>query len=101
MQMLMIISRSSLLDDLLALLATLGVEASTQLAEVHGMGEDGTALGTFASPASNAVILVALGEKKASKVIAELEAFRDRFVARSSSGRLPLRVFVLPCTQAL
>jgi nitrogen regulatory protein PII len=101
MQMLMIVSRSSLLDDLLALLASLGVDASTQLSEVHGMGEDGAALGTFASPASNTVILAALEEDKASKVIAELEAFRDRSAARRSGGRLPLRVFILPCTQAL
>jgi nitrogen regulatory protein P-II len=101
MQMLMIVSRSSLLDDLLALLAGLGVEASTHLPNVHGKGEAGAALGTFESPASNAVILAALEEDEARQVVAELEAFRDRSAALRAGGRLPLRVFLLPCTQAL
>lgn len=101
MQMLMIVSRSSLLDDLLALLDSLGVDASTQLPNVHGLGEAGAALGTFGSPASNAVILAALEEDKARQVVAELGAFRDRSAARRPGGRIPLRVFVLPCTQAL
>src|SRR5208283_3129535 len=64
MQMLMIISRSSLLNDLLALLASLGVDASTQLPNVHGRGEAGAAQGTFDSPASNTVILAAMEEEK-------------------------------------
>ncbi|HTF36154.1 MAG TPA: hypothetical protein VK714_20930 [Myxococcota bacterium] len=101
MQMLMIVSRSSLLDDLLALLASLGVEASTQLPHVHGVGEAGAAFGTFDSPASNSVILAALEEEKASHVVAELEAFRDRSTKRRPGGKIPLRVFVLPCTQAV
>ncbi|HME70290.1 MAG TPA: hypothetical protein VKM54_10540 [Myxococcota bacterium] len=101
MQMLMIVSRSSLLDDLLALLASLGVDASTQLPNVHGAGEAGTARGTFDSPASNAVILAALEEDKASHVLAELEALRNRSAARRAGGKVPLRVFVLPCTQAI
>jgi len=101
MQMLMIVSRSSLLDDLLALLARLGVDASTQLPDVHGRGEAGAALGTFESPASNAVVLTALEEDEASRVVAELEAFRDRSAALRPGGRMPLRVFLLPCTQAL
>ena len=101
MQMLMIISRSSLLDDLLALLDSLGVHATTQLPTVHGVGEAGSARGTFDSPASNAVILAALAEEQASHVIAELEAFRSRSAAQRPGGRFPLRVFVLPCTQAV
>ena len=99
--MLMIVSRDSLLEDLLALLAGLGVEASTQLPGVHGRGESGAALGTFASPASNAVVLTALEDERARRVVAELQAFRDRAAALQPSGRIPLRVFTLPCTQAL
>jgi hypothetical protein len=101
MQMLMIVSRSSLLDDLVALLGSLGVDSSTQLPEVHGTGQAGAALGTFESPASNAVILAALEEDRARDVLAELEAFRDRSAALRPGGRIALRVFVLPCTQAL
>jgi len=101
MRMLMIISRSSLLNDLLALLASLGVDASTQLPNVHGRGEAGAAQGTFDSPASNTVILAAMEEEKASRVVAELAAFRKRSAARRGGARIPLRVFVLPCTQAV
>ncbi len=101
MQMLMIISRSSLLDDLLALLSSLGVDSSTQIPNVHGAGQAGTAFGTFESPASNVVILAALEEDKASRVVTELTALRNRSEARQSSGKFPLRVFVLPCTQAV
>jgi len=101
MQMLMIVSRSSWLDDLLALLARLGVESSTQLPDVHGTGEASAALGTFESPASNSVVLAALEDERARQVVAELEAFRARSAALRPSGRVALRVFVLPCTQAL
>ncbi|HBZ72422.1 MAG TPA: hypothetical protein DEP35_22880 [Deltaproteobacteria bacterium] len=101
MQMLMVISRSSLLEDLLALLASLGVDASTQLPNVHGAGQDGAALGTFDSPHTNAVTFAALEEAKASRVVAELEAFRDRCAGLRPGGRMPLRVFVLPCTQVV
>ena len=99
--MLMIVSRSSLLDDLVALLGKLGVDASTRLPEVHGTGEAGAALGTFESPASNSVILAALEDDRARRALAELEAFRDRSAGLRPGGKLALRVFVLPCTQAL
>jgi len=101
MQMLMIVSRSSLLEDLLELLAGLGVDATTQLPDVHGVGKAGAALGTFESPASNALVFAALEDERALKVVAELTAFRDRSAARRPGARMALRVFVLPCTQAL
>jgi hypothetical protein len=101
MQVRMIVSRSSLLDDLLAPLASLGVDASTQLPHVHGVGEAGAVFGTFDSPASNSVILTALQEGKASHGVAELKAFWDRSAKHRPGGRIPLRVFVLPCTQAV
>src|SRR5208283_4189643 len=80
-RMQMIVSRGSLLDDLLALLASLGVDASTQLPNVHGVGEAGAALDPFEAPASNAVILAALERDTARDVIGELEKFRDRSAA--------------------
>ncbi|HXJ84868.1 MAG TPA: hypothetical protein VMS64_40025 [Candidatus Methylomirabilis sp.] len=101
MKMLMIVSRSSLLDDLLGLLAELGVNASTQLPEVHGQGEAGSALGTFANPGSNSVVLAAVDDGAAERVAGELRAFRDRNATRQRGAQIPLRVFVLPCTQVV
>ena len=99
--MLMIVSRSSLLDDLLRVLAELGVNASTHLPEVHGRGEAGSALGTFAHPGSNSVVLAAVDDTAAERVGAELRAFHDRTAARQRGAQIPFRVFVLPCTQVV
>jgi len=99
--MLMIVSRSSLLDDLLDLLGDLGVSGTTQLPQVYGVGETGAALGTFASPASNSVILAALDDRDADRIGAELRAFSERRAVQQRGEPLPLRVFFLPCTQVV
>jgi hypothetical protein len=97
--MLMIVCRSSLLEDLLGELGELGVSATTQLPNVHGVGQVGSALGSFPAPASNAVVLVALEDADADRVAVGIRGYRDRMVARQRGAPVPLRVFMLPCDQ--
>lgn len=101
MKMLMIVSRSSLLPDLLGELEALGVTATTQLPEVHGVGAAGAALGAFPSPASNSVVLAALEDEQAEHVAAGVRVFHGRKIAQQRGGQVPLRVFILPCTQVV
>lgn len=101
MQMLLIVSRNSLQDDVLALLKDLGVRAFTDLPKVFGVGEAGTRFGSFEWPGFNSLILVALEDEQARRVVDRLTAFRDRAAEVQRGAKIPLRVFVVPCTQAL
>jgi hypothetical protein len=40
-------------------------------------------------------------EDQASRVIAELQAFRDRLSKRQNGAKVPMRVFALPCERAI
>ena len=101
MQMLLIVFRSSLEDDVLRALEGAGVEAFTVLPQALGVGETGRALHSFPWPGFNSVILAALGERQALGLIERLGALRDRSVGRQGSASTALRVFVLPCVQAV
>jgi len=101
MKMIMIVFRSSLEADLLAVLDRLGVDAFSRLPEVHGTGASGEAMHAFPSPAFNSMILVALEDPEAERLTEALREYRDRGAARQQGAHIPLRVFLLPCTQAV
>lgn len=101
MQMVLIVFRSSLELDLLQVLATLGVRAYTDFQRVMGVGETGARLDTFERPGFNSLILTALDDAEAIRVIDGLRRFRDESAARQQGAKIPLRAFVVPCVQAL
>jgi nitrogen regulatory protein PII len=101
MKMIMIVFRSSLEADLLAVLERLGVNAFSRVPEVHGIGASGEALHAFPSPAFNSMILAALEDREAERVAQALRAFRDQGAALQQGAHIPLRVFLLPCIQAV
>lgn len=99
--MLLIVFRSSLESDVLALLRDLHVRAFTNLPEVRGAGEAGIAFDSFPWPGSNSMILIALDERDAERVIAALRALRDRLAGAQRGASIPLRAFAVPCVQAI
>jgi hypothetical protein len=101
MQMVMIVFRNSLEDEVLAVLRGLDVIAYTDLPKVFGVGEAGMAFHSFVWPGFNSIILAALEDGDAARLVRGLVTFRDAARARQDGATIPLRVFVLPCDQAL
>lgn len=104
MKMLMIVFRESLEEDVMKVLKELGVTAFTELPSVIGAGETRAAFQAFrslVSAQSNSMVLTALADEDAEKVIAGLHAYRDRSAQRQHGAYIPLRVFTLPCDQVV
>ena len=97
MNMLMIVFRESLEEDIRELLIKHHVTAFTEMREVTGMGEAGAAFHSLSWPALNNMMLVALPELEAAQVVAALKGFRDQQVLKRGGTKIPLRVFALPC----
>jgi hypothetical protein len=101
MQMVMIVFRNSLEDDVLAVLRALDVVAYTDFPKVFGVGEAGMAFHSFTWPGFNSMILAALEDSDAARLVRGLAAFRDSARARQDGAAIPLRAFVFPCDQAV
>ena len=99
--MVLIVFRSSLETDVLKVLTAAGVKAYTDFRHVVGKGEAGTRLDTFERPGFNSMILVAVGHEEATRLIDRLRSFRDEAAAARHGAPVPLRAFVLPCSQAI
>lgn len=101
MQMLALVFRKSLEQEVLAVLRACHVRTFTRVPEVWGAGETGLALHTFTRPGFNAMVLAALAEPEASRVVAALRRFRDAASGQRHGAKVPLHVFLLPCAQVL
>jgi len=99
--MVAIIFRQSMETEILAVLRACQVRAFTDIAEVLGAGETGLALHTFSRPGFNSLVLAALAEPEAERMVAALRNFRERTARRQHGASVPLHVFVLPCEQVL
>jgi hypothetical protein len=97
MNMLLIVFRESLEEEVRGLLKKLDVKAFTELHEVEGAGECGAVFQSFAWPGANSMILTALPEDHLKRVVEGLQAFRDQRVKQQHGAKIPLRVFLLPC----
>src|SRR5574341_1910287 len=93
--MVMLIFRDSLDDDIQSLLKQFGVKAFTEVHNVEGLGETGAAFHSFAWPGRNSMILAAMPEEHADRLIKGVREFRDRRVHQQHGLKLPLRAFVL------
>ena len=101
MKMLLIVFRDSLEDEIVVLLKEFNVKAFTELHKVGGTGETGDAFHSFASPGANSMILTALADDQAERVVEGLKSFRDQLAKQRKGMKIPLRVFVLPCLQVV
>lgn len=101
MKMLLLVFRQSLDQDLQKLLKDLDVKAFTEAPKAFGVGKAGTAFSSFARPGFNSMILAAMEEEQADRVVARLRAFRDQLAQRQQGAKIPMRVFTLPCDRVL
>lgn len=101
MKMLMIVFREFLEQDVMKVLKELGVRAFTELPSVVGSGEDGPAFHTLALPQTNSMVLTALADDQAERVIKGLHAYREQLTERQHGAYISLRVFTLPCEQVV
>lgn len=97
MKMLLIVFRESLEEEIHGLLHTHHVNAFTELHKVTGTGETGTAFHSFTWPGVNSMILTALPDDEADRVVEGFKVFRDERRHGQHGANIPLRVFVLPC----
>jgi hypothetical protein len=99
--MLLIVFRESLEEEIHALLNDHGVKAFTELHKVVGTGETGAAFHSFSWPGVNEMILTALQDDQAERMVEGLKAFRDERLQEQHGAKIPMHVFVLPCVQAV
>jgi nitrogen regulatory protein PII len=101
MKMVMIVFRDALTEQVMALLQERAVKAYTLFPEVSGVGSTGAATGSFSSLGLNSMVLVALPEEQADQVVGQLKVFHDTLANEHPSGKVPVHVFTLPCTQVV
>ena len=101
MNMLMIVFRESIAEQIHALLKDYDVTAFTELQNVSGRGETGPTLHFSLSAEANRMILAAIPEHMASRVIEGLARYRMEQMRKLSEHTFPLHVFVLPCEQVV
>lgn len=98
MKMLMIVFRHSIVERIHALLKEYEVNAFTELHNVAGKGETGPTVQFFLSPGANSMILIAVSEQLAYRLI---DGF-TRLKAEQGIGQHDhVHVFILPCEQVV
>ena len=101
MKMLLIVFRQSMVEHIHTLLKEYDVNAFTELHNVAGRGETGPNVQFFLSPGSNCMILTAVSEQLAYRLIDGFARLKTDPKMRQGNNMLPLGVFVLPCEQVL
>jgi nitrogen regulatory protein PII len=102
MKMLLIVFRQSMVEHIHALLKEYNVNAFTELHNVAGRGETGPNVQFLLSPGANSMILTAVAEPLAYRLIEGFTRLKAEQGARQNDNNIfPLHVFVLPCEQAI
>jgi nitrogen regulatory protein PII len=101
MNMLMIVFRESIAEQIHTLLKEYEVTAFTELQNVSGRGETGPTLHFSLSAGANRLILAAIPEQVAHRLIDGLTRYRMEHMRQEGEGIFPLHVFVLPCKQVV
>ena len=101
MKMLMIVFRESMIEQVHALLKEHGVNAFTELHNVAGKGKTGATVQFFLTPGANSMILAAVSDQLASRLIDGFTRFRAEHDKRREGEAFSLHIFVLACEQAL
>ena len=101
MKMLMIVFRESMAEQIHALMKDYAVTAYTELQNVSGKGETGPTLHFSLSAGANRMILAAIPEQSAYRLIEGLTRYRTEHMRQQAEDTFPLHVFVLPCEQVI
>jgi nitrogen regulatory protein PII len=98
MKMLMIVFRQSIVERIHALLKKYEVSSFTELNNVAGRGETGPQVQFLLSPGANCMILTAVSEPLAYRLIDGFTRFKTEQGMEQHNN---VHVFVLPCEQAV
>lgn len=101
MRMVLIIFRETMTAEIHDLLKQHGVTAFTELHNVSGRGLTGPTVQFSLSADSNRLILAAVAEDIAHRLITGLTHFRGEYIKQHGNLAVPLHVFILPCEQAI
>jgi nitrogen regulatory protein PII len=101
MKMLLIVFRQSMVEHIHALLKEFEVNAFTELHNVAGRGETGPSVEFLLSPGANSMILTAVSEKLAYRLIEAFTRLKAEQRMHQKDNAFPLHVFVLPCEQVV
>ncbi|MBX3324661.1 MAG: P-II family nitrogen regulator [Nitrospira sp.] len=101
MKMLVIVFRESLVEQIHALLTKYEVAAYSELHNVTGKGATGLTSQFFLAPTTNRMILTAVSDQLAYRLIDVFTRFRSEQESATGDGIVPLHVFVLPCEQVV
>ena len=101
MKMLVIVFRESLVEQVHALLNEYEVSAFSELHNVAGKGVTGPTSQFFLAPTTNRMILVAVSDQLAYRLIDAFTRFRLEQEAAKGDSVFPLHVFVLSCEQVM
>ena len=100
-KLLMITFRQSLEHDFAQKLHELEMKTYTMISGVSGMGETGAAPSRFGWSGANSIIFLVLNEEQEKFVVEKLKAWHDQLAEHHPSLKVPMRIFVLPCSQIL
>jgi nitrogen regulatory protein PII len=101
MKMLLIVFRQSMVEHIHALLKEFDVNAFTELHNVAGRGETGPSVQFLLSPGANSMILTAVSEKHAYRLIDAFTRLKAEQGPHQHDNVFPLHVFLLPCEQVV
>jgi nitrogen regulatory protein PII len=101
MKMLVIVFRESLVEQVHALLNEHEVTSYSELHNVTGKGATGLTSQFFLAPSTNRMLLVAVPEQSAHRLIDGFKRLHLGQEASTGDLMFPLHVFVLPCEQVV
>ena len=76
-------------------------KAFTEAPKILGMGEAGTNFNSVTWPGHNCMIIAALEDEQADKVVKRLREFRDDLARRQKGAKIPMRLFAHPCERLI
>ncbi|NJN69663.1 MAG: hypothetical protein HC801_04830 [Nitrospira sp.] len=101
MKMLVIVFRESLVEQVHTLLNEYEVTSYSELHNVTGKGATGLTSQFFLAPTTNRMILAAVPEQSAYRLIDAFTRFRLEQEAAKGDNVFPFHVFILPCEQVV
>jgi nitrogen regulatory protein PII len=101
MKMLLIVFRQSMVEHIHAMLKEYDVNAFTELHNVAGRGETGPTVPFLLSPGANCMILTAVSEQVAYRLIDGFTRLKEEPAVGQQDDSFPLHVFILPCEQVV
>lgn len=99
MKMGIVIYRRSMDDDSRHFLKSIDIKPFTGSPIVPGIAETGHAFCSF--PGHHAMILSAMEDNQAERVIGKLKEFRDYWLQLQGGAEIPMRVFAVPCERLI